>query len=78
MVVMQMKQMSEDNHQLNYLKNKVVKTEQHSKAVEESLGVLTQKLRETTEENIFIRSKAKERQQVIRVPKWLYFLPVHM
>lgn len=61
MVVIQMKQMSEDNQQLNYLKNKMVKTEQRSKAVEESLGVVTQKLRETIEENIFVRSKAKEK-----------------
>ncbi|KAL6641746.1 hypothetical protein ACP70R_019927 [Stipagrostis hirtigluma subsp. patula] len=61
MVVVQMKQMSEDNQQLNYLKNKVVKTEQRSKAVEETLGVITQKLRETMEENIFVRSKAKEK-----------------
>ena len=78
-----MKQMSEDNQQLNYLKNKVVKTEQRSKAVEETLGVITQKLRETMEENIFVRSKAKEKhleyeQEVIRLPKWLYFLPMNM
>ncbi|KAG8093469.1 hypothetical protein GUJ93_ZPchr0012g20265 [Zizania palustris] len=61
MVVAQMKQMSEDNQQLNYMKNKVVKTEQHSKAVEETLGVITQKLRETMEENIIVRNKAKEK-----------------
>ncbi|XP_062202460.1 protein SUPPRESSOR OF GENE SILENCING 3 homolog isoform X2 [Phragmites australis] len=61
MVVVQMKQMSEDNQQLNYLKDKVVSTEQHSKAVEETLGVVTQRLRETEEENIFVRSKAKEK-----------------
>ena len=56
-----MKQMSEDNQQLNYLKNKVVKTVQHSKAVEETLGVVTQRLRETMEENQFVRDKAKEK-----------------
>jgi len=83
MVVMQMKQMSEDNQQLNYLKNKVVKTEQRSKAVEETLGVITQKLRVTMKENIFVRSKAKEKhleyeQEVIWLPKWLYFLPMNM
>jgi hypothetical protein len=83
MVVMQMKQMSEDNQQLNYLKNKMVKIEQRSKAVEESFSGVSQKLRETTEENIFIRSKAKEKhleyeQEVIRLPKWLYFLPMNM
>jgi len=56
-----MKQMSEDNQQLNYLKNKMVKTEQRSKAVEETLGVITQKLRETMEENVFVKRKAKEK-----------------
>ncbi|KAG2615259.1 protein SUPPRESSOR OF GENE SILENCING 3 homolog isoform X1 [Panicum virgatum] len=61
MVVIPMKQMSEDNQQLNYLKNKVVKTEQRSKAVEETLGVVTQRLRETMEENQFVRDKAKEK-----------------
>ncbi|CAN6330805.1 unnamed protein product [Urochloa humidicola] len=61
MVVIPMKQMSEDNQQLNYLKNKVVKTEQRSKAVEETLGVVTQRLRETIEENQFVRDKAREK-----------------
>ncbi|KAK1628362.1 hypothetical protein QYE76_002677 [Lolium multiflorum] len=61
MVVAQMKQMSEDNQQLNYLKNKVVKTEKRSKVVEETLEAVTQKLRETMEENIFVRRKAKEK-----------------
>ncbi|RCV35895.1 hypothetical protein SETIT_7G276300v2 [Setaria italica] len=61
MVVIPMKQMSEDNQQLNYLKNKMVKTEQRSKAVEETLGVVTQRLRETMEEMIFVRDKAKEK-----------------
>jgi hypothetical protein len=61
MVVIPMKQMSEDNQQLNYLKNKVVKTEQRSKAVEDTLGVVTQRLRETMEENQFVRDKAKEK-----------------
>ncbi|ONM33683.1 Protein SUPPRESSOR OF GENE SILENCING 3 [Zea mays] len=58
---MEMKQMSEDNQQLNYLKNKMVKTEQRSKAVEETLGIITQKLRETMEENVFVKRKAKEK-----------------
>ena len=71
-----MKQMSEDNQQLNYLKKKVDRTEQHSKAVKETLSVITQKLSETMEENIFIRSKAKEKhledeQEVI----YLFFPP---
>ncbi|XP_006664413.2 protein SUPPRESSOR OF GENE SILENCING 3 homolog [Oryza brachyantha] len=61
MVVTQLKQMSEDNQQLNYLKNKMVKKEQHSKLVEETLGVVTQKLRETMEENKIVRKKAKEK-----------------
>jgi aminoglycoside phosphotransferase len=83
MVVIQMKQMSEDNQQLNYLKNKMVKTEQRSKAVEETLGVITQKLRETMEENVFVKRKAKEKhleyeEEVIRLHKWLHFQPMNM
>jgi len=61
MVVIPMKQMSEDNQQLNYLKNKVVKTVQQSKAVEETLEFVTQRLRETMEENQFVKAKAKEK-----------------
>ncbi|XP_048544462.1 protein SUPPRESSOR OF GENE SILENCING 3 homolog [Triticum urartu] len=61
MVVAQLKQMSEDNQERNYLKNKVVKTKQHSKAVEESLGFVAQKHRESIQENIFVRRKAKEK-----------------
>jgi hypothetical protein len=67
--------MSEDNQQLNYLKNKVVKTEQRSKAVEETLGVVTQRLRETMEEIIFVRDKANEKhleyKQEVILPKWI-------
>ena len=50
MVVVQMKQMSEDNQQLHYMKNKVVRTEQRSKVVEGSLGVMAQKYRDIMEE----------------------------
>jgi hypothetical protein len=75
MVVIPMRQMSEDNQQLNYLKNKMVMTEQRSKAVEETLGVVTQRYRETMEEMIFVRDKAKEKhleykqEVIIQSPK---------
>jgi hypothetical protein len=54
----------------------VVKTEQRSKAVEETLGAVTQKYRETMEEMIFVKDKAKEKhleyeQEVMRLLKWL-------
>ncbi|EMS59902.1 hypothetical protein TRIUR3_00587 [Triticum urartu] len=61
MVVAPMKKMSEDNQQLTYVKNKGVKTEQRSKVVQGTLDVVAQKLRETEEENIFVRRKAKEK-----------------
>ncbi|KAF0888596.1 hypothetical protein E2562_016065 [Oryza meyeriana var. granulata] len=60
MVVTQLKQMSEDNQQLNYVKNEVVKTERRSKEVEETLGVETQKLQEAIEDNIILKRKTKE------------------
>ncbi|XP_006664415.2 protein SUPPRESSOR OF GENE SILENCING 3 homolog [Oryza brachyantha] len=61
MVVTQMKQMDEDNQKLNSLKNIMVKKEQHSKLVEEKLGVVTQKRREAMEENKNVRKKSKEK-----------------
>ena len=61
MVVAPMKKMSEDNQELTYVKNKGVKTKQRSKVVQGTLDVVAQKLRETEEENIFVRSKAKEK-----------------
>ncbi|XP_073013393.1 protein SUPPRESSOR OF GENE SILENCING 3 homolog [Typha latifolia] len=59
MVVNPMKQMSEDNQQLIWLKNKVVKQAQRSKALEESFGVVSQKLRETMDEKRIVRLRTK-------------------
>ncbi|XP_008795270.1 protein SUPPRESSOR OF GENE SILENCING 3 homolog [Phoenix dactylifera] len=59
MVVIPMKQMSEDNQQLIWLKNKVVKQEQWSKTLEETCGVMSQKLRESREENRIVRLRTK-------------------
>ena len=60
MVVVGMKQMSLDNQRLNHMKKRVLKTEKHSKVVEESLGVVTQKCRETSEENKLLMRRIKE------------------
>ncbi|PIA47074.1 hypothetical protein AQUCO_01400045v1 [Aquilegia coerulea] len=59
MVVGPMRQMSEDNQQLVWLKNKVVREQMHSKALEESFGMVTQKLRKTMEENRIVRQRTK-------------------
>ncbi|KAK3012698.1 hypothetical protein RJ639_009854 [Escallonia herrerae] len=59
MVVSQMKQMSEDNQQLLWFKNRVVKEQKHSKALEESFGVVTEKLRQTLEESRIVRHRTK-------------------
>ncbi|KAF5181707.1 Suppressor of gene silencing protein [Thalictrum thalictroides] len=59
MVVVPMRQMSEDNQQLVWLKNKVVREQMHSKALEESFGMVTQKLRKTMEENRIVRQRTK-------------------
>lgn len=63
MVVTPMKQMSEDNQQLSWLKNKVVKEERRSKALEETFDVVTQKLRETMEENRIVRLRTKRQYE---------------
>ncbi|XP_022947597.1 protein SUPPRESSOR OF GENE SILENCING 3-like [Cucurbita moschata] len=57
MVVDQIKQMSEDNQQLTWLKYKVVKERSKSKAYEESLDKVCEKLRKTTEENRIVRQR---------------------
>ncbi|XP_042478115.1 protein SUPPRESSOR OF GENE SILENCING 3-like [Macadamia integrifolia] len=59
MVVGPMKKMSEDNQQLNYFKNEVVKEQRHSKTLEESFGVLNEKLRKTMEDNLIVRQRTK-------------------
>ncbi|GAB4835481.1 Protein SUPPRESSOR OF GENE SILENCING [Ancistrocladus abbreviatus] len=59
MVVSQMKQMSEDNQQLTWYKSKVAKEQRHSKALEESLHVVSEKLRRTSEQNRIVRQRTK-------------------
>jgi hypothetical protein len=50
MVVLQMKQMSEENQQLHFMKKRMIKTEQYKKSVEGSFSDLAQKYREIMEE----------------------------
>lgn len=45
-----MKQMSEDNQQLTWFKNKAAKDQRQKKALEESFNIVTEKLRQTTED----------------------------
>ncbi|KAK2656429.1 hypothetical protein Ddye_009481 [Dipteronia dyeriana] len=59
MVVNQIKQMSEDNQQLVYFKNRVVKEQKHTKALEESFQFMSEKLRKTMEENRIVRQRTK-------------------
>ncbi|WJX41000.1 Protein SUPPRESSOR OF GENE SILENCING [Trifolium repens] len=66
MVVNQIRQMSEDNQQLLYFKNKVVKEKKHSKAMEESFGIVTEKLRKTMEENRIVRRRTKMQHEEIK------------
>ncbi|GAB2277241.1 Protein SUPPRESSOR OF GENE SILENCING [Dionaea muscipula] len=59
MVVSQMKQMSEDNQQLNWYKNKVVKVRRETKAYEETVGILSEKLRMVSAQNRIVRQRTK-------------------
>lgn len=59
MVVRQIRQMSEDNQQLNYLKIKVDKATRHSKTLEESFGIVSERLRKTMEENRIVKQRTK-------------------
>lgn len=55
----QIRQMSEDNQQLLYFKNRVVREQKHSKALEESFMYMSEKLRKTMEENRIVRQRTK-------------------
>lgn len=55
----QIRQMSEDNQQLIYLKNKVVKEKSYSKAVEECLDITSEKLRKAQEEMRIVKHRTK-------------------
>ncbi|KAK9095793.1 hypothetical protein Sjap_021290 [Stephania japonica] len=59
MVVEPMKQMSEDNQQLVWFKNVAAKEQSNSKAFKESFDAVTEKLRETMEENRIVRQRTK-------------------
>ncbi|CAA7044164.1 unnamed protein product [Microthlaspi erraticum] len=49
----------EENQQLNWFKNKVTKQNKHAKVLEESLGILSEKLRKTAEDNRIVRQTTK-------------------
>ncbi|KAJ8769152.1 hypothetical protein K2173_000927 [Erythroxylum novogranatense] len=59
MVLKQLRQMREDNEQLVYWKDKVARQKMHSKALEESFGIVTEKLRMTMEENRIVRQRTQ-------------------
>jgi len=59
MVVNQLRQMSEDNQLLVYLKDRDVKKQKQTKALKESLDIVTEKLRRTMQENRIVRSRTK-------------------
>ncbi|KAK7399310.1 hypothetical protein VNO78_10491 [Psophocarpus tetragonolobus] len=59
MVVNQLRQMNEDNQLLIYLKDRDAKKQKQTQALEESLGIVTEKLRRTMEENRIVRLRTK-------------------
>lgn len=63
MVVKQMKQMSEDNQQLMYFKNKAVKEQMNKIALEQSVGELTKKLRKTMVDNRAVKMATQKHYQ---------------
>ncbi|XP_042038752.1 protein SUPPRESSOR OF GENE SILENCING 3-like [Salvia splendens] len=63
MVVKQMKQMSDDNQQLMRFKNKVVNEQRSKKALEESFGVLSEKLRKTIVENQVVKLRTQKHHE---------------
>jgi hypothetical protein len=62
-VVSQLKQMGEDNQQLNLFKDKVRKEKNYSKTLEQFYTIATEKLRRVSEENRIVRQKTKTHHQ---------------
>ncbi|TMW97004.1 hypothetical protein EJD97_006393 [Solanum chilense] len=60
------KQMREDNQQLIWFKNKAAKHQMHAKALEESLSLVSEKHRQTLEENKIVRLKTKMHHEQIK------------
>ncbi|ESQ31906.1 hypothetical protein EUTSA_v10003814mg [Eutrema salsugineum] len=58
-VVKELRQIAEDNQQLNWYKNKVTKQMNHKKVLEESLGILSEKLRKSAEDYRIVRQRTK-------------------
>ncbi|XP_071742062.1 protein SUPPRESSOR OF GENE SILENCING 3-like [Rutidosis leptorrhynchoides] len=58
-VVNQFKQMNEDNQQLHYLQNEVKKEQMRRKAAEESLDIVSQKLRKNEQQTLIVRERTQ-------------------
>ncbi|GMI87976.1 hypothetical protein HRI_002466900 [Hibiscus trionum] len=59
MVESRIKKINDDSQQLNLLKKKVAQEQQHSQVLAESLGQLSEKLRQTTEECSIVRQQSR-------------------
>ncbi|KAF8022988.1 hypothetical protein BT93_F0486 [Corymbia citriodora subsp. variegata] len=59
MVVNEVNQMTEDNQQLMWLKNKFAKEQLHSKELEKSFDFVSKKLRKAMDENCIVRHRTK-------------------
>ncbi|RZC76732.1 hypothetical protein C5167_000881, partial [Papaver somniferum] len=57
MVVIPLKQMDEDNQQLKWLMTKDAKNQRNAKAMEETIGVLSERLRKTAKDNRIVRER---------------------
>ncbi|CAL0306707.1 unnamed protein product [Lupinus luteus] len=63
MVVKEIRKMGEDNQQLHYWVNKAVKGEKHKKVLEESLEIMAERLRQTSEESHIVRLRTKKQHE---------------
>ncbi|MCL7050642.1 hypothetical protein MKW94_025310 [Papaver nudicaule] len=59
MVVTPMKQMSEENQQLHWYKNRLDINQRHTKGLEESLVSMSERLRRTTRDGLIVRERTK-------------------
>lgn len=76
-VVKELRQIAEDNQQLNWFKNKLTKQNKHAKGLEESLGILSEKLRKTAEDNRIVRQRTKMQHEQNREEVCFFNLVKH-
>lgn len=79
MVTSQIRQMTEDNQQLGWYKDKLVKKDIYARDLEEHVDIVSQRLRKTEEENRIVRLRMRmqheENKEEVIYLLLMYYVP---